>query len=327
MPSQQTQAFWITAAGRGEFRTELLPEAGPGQVRVRTLYSAISRGTESLVFDGRIPPSEYERMRAPFQAGDFPFPVKYGYANVGLVEAGEPSLLGQMVFCLHPHQQDYVVPSAAVLPVPDDTPAARAILAANMETAINALWDSNATVGERIAVIGAGVIGSLVGALASQLPGAEVWLVDIDPRRATLAEGLGCRFALPEAAPCDCDRVFHASGQPDGLRRALEIAAQDARVIELSWYGDKTVSLPLGESFHARRLTLQSSQVGHLPPAQRPRWTHRRRLALALQMLADPRFDRLITGESSFTGLPATMRRLARDPQGALCERIRYFES
>lgn len=324
MTATPTQAFWIVGPGAGEIRDESLPAPGPGEVLVRTLFTAISRGTEGLVFQGEVPASEFERMRAPFQVGDFGFPLKYGYSNVGIVEAGEPAWLGRRVFCLHPHQHRYVVPAAAVMALPDDVPSGRAVLAANMETALNAVWDGNPGPGDRIAVVGAGVVGSLVAWLCAGIPGTLVELIDIDPARAGLARTLGCSFSRPERASGDCDLVFHASGQAAGLRTALHLAGQEASVIELSWYGTRAVELPLGEVFHARRLTLRSSQVGNLPPARLPRWNHRRRLELALSLLADGRLDSLISGESVFDELPQTLARLAADPAGALCHRIRF---
>jgi threonine dehydrogenase-like Zn-dependent dehydrogenase len=263
-------------------------------------------------------------MRCPFQAGDLPFPVKYGYASVGLVEAGLAELVGKRVFSLYPHQDRYLLPAESVLPVPDAVPTARAVLAANMETALNGLWDAAARLGDRITVIGAGVVGCLAAALAARLPGTEIELVDIDPGRAALAETLGVRFALPDAAAPERDLVIHASGNPDGLALALRLAAFEATILELSWYGDKPMPLPLGEAFHARRLVLRSSQVGAVAPAQRPRWTHRRRLAMALTLLEDPVFDALLTGATPLDDLPETMARLAADPGGTLCHRVTY---
>jgi threonine dehydrogenase-like Zn-dependent dehydrogenase len=317
-------AFWISAPGRGEIRREPLPAPGDGDVLVRTLYSGISRGTETLVFRGGVPPSEHVRMRAPFQMGDFPGPVKYGYVSVGLVERGPPELAGRAVFCLHPHQTRYVVPADAVLPIPDGVPPARAVLAANMETALNGLWDAAPRIGDRIAVVGGGTLGCLVAWLAGRIPGCEVQLVDIDPGRAATAGALGVGYASPDAARGDNDLVIHASGAPAGAATALALAGFEATVVELSWFGAAPVPLPLGEGFHARRLTLRSSQVGHVATAQRARWTHRRRLAAALALLRDPALDALITGEDRFGDLPAVMARLDRAPGGALCHRIAY---
>ncbi len=317
-------AFWIAEPGRGEIRTERLRAPASGEVRVRALYSGISRGTEALVFAGRVPPAEYDRMRAPFQDGSFPAPIKYGYASVGVVEEGPAELHGHTVFVLYPHQTRYVVPGAWAHPLPDGVPPGRAVLAANLETAINGIWDARPQVGDRIAVIGAGTVGCLAAWLASRIPGCQVELIDINPARASIAHALGVPFASPAAATSGADVVIHASASQDGLDLALRLAAFEATVVELSWYGDRQVSVPLGEAFHALRLTLKSSQVGTVANSQRARWTTQRRMQLALTLLTDPALDALITGESDFTSLPDVMARLAHDPGDTLCHRIKY---
>jgi NADPH:quinone reductase-like Zn-dependent oxidoreductase len=318
------RAFWVVAPGRGELREEALPARGADDVLVRAVASGISRGTESLVFMGRVPESQYRAMRCPFQAGDFPAPLKYGYASVGVVEAGPAALLGRRVFALHPHQDRYVVPADAVVPLPDQVPERRAVLAANMETAVNALWDGAPRIGDRIAVVGAGTVGCLAAALAARIPGAAVELIDIDSGRAALAAALGCRFAHPKDASGEADFVIHASGSAAGLATALALAGFEATVLELSWYGDAAVPAPLGEAFHSKRLTLRSSQVGSVATSRRARWSHRRRLTLALDLLRDPVFDRLLTGDCAFADLPAMMATLATGPASALCHSVRY---
>jgi hypothetical protein len=318
------RAFWIAAPGVGEIRTELLPARPNDHVVVRALYSGISRGTEALVFQGRVPESESERMRAPFQAGAFPAPVKYGYASVGIVEQGPQDLHGRAVFVLYPHQTRYVVPAAAVHVLPEGVPPSRAILAANLETAINGLWDAQPYVGDRIVVIGGGTVGCLIAWLAGRIPGCEVELVDVNPDRAVIAAALGVRFGSPSTVSTGADLVVHSSGSPAGLELALRVAGFESVVVEMSWYGDSVVPLRLGEAFHAGRLTLKSSQVGNVAPAQRPRWDTRRRMQLALNLLGEPALDALITGETAFDRLPEVMRELASAPGGTLCHRIRY---
>ncbi|MFC0266483.1 zinc-dependent alcohol dehydrogenase [Kushneria aurantia] len=325
-PQQQTLAFWIESPGHGSLRREILAPPGDDEVSVRALYSAVSRGTETTVFHGRVPESEYQRMRAPFQQGDFPAPVKYGYASVGVVEAGPPSLLGREVFCLHPHQQRYVVPAAMVTPLPPGVPASRAVLGANMETALNGLWDAAPRIGDRIAVIGAGVVGTLMAHLCNAMPGSRVELIDINPERAALARSLALDFRPPEQAADECDVVIHASGSEAGLARALQLAGREASVIEMSWFASQSISLPLGEAFHSRRLTLRASQVGTVSPARAARRGFAERMAQALALLDDARLDALIDGESGFDDLPATMAELTARP-GALCHRIRYLQT
>ena len=320
----EARAFWVTAPGHGEIRAQRLPSPGHGELLIRTLRSAISRGTETLVFRGEVPESEWRRMRCPFQEGEFPAPVKYGYSAVGIVEDGPAEALGRRVFCLHPHQDRFIVPREAVVDVPDTVPDRRAALAANMETAINGMWDAMPGPGDRIAVIGAGVVGCLVAALAARLPGAEVELIDIDPPREAIAAALGCHFATPEKASPEADLVVHASGSPAGLDAALRIAGFEATVLEMSWYGTRIVPLELGGAFHSRRLTLRSSQVGAVPAARRQRWPLRRRLILALSLMRDPVFDILLSGETEFTALPALMPQLATSSAGILCHTLRY---
>ncbi len=320
----EARAFWITGPGRGEIRREPVPAPAADEVLVETLYSGVSRGTESLVLDCRVPASEFERMRAPFQGGHFPAPVKYGYSSVGRVEEGPESLRGRNVFCLYPHQDRYVVPLAAVHALPPDVPPERAVLAANLETAVNALWDASPLIGDRIAVVGAGTVGCLVAWLVGKLPGVEVQLVDTDGGKAQVAAALGVPFAAPERAADEADLVVHASGNPTGLATALSLAGFEATVLELSWYGDREVGAPLGEAFHSRRLVLKSSQVGAVAVSQRARWSTRRRLGLALRLLEAPELDALLTGESAFEDLPEALPTLAAARGGVLCHRIRY---
>ncbi|MEI8275170.1 MAG: zinc-binding alcohol dehydrogenase [Hyphomicrobiales bacterium] len=319
-----TEALWYVGAGRAEIRTEPLAEPGPGEIRVRALYSAVSRGTERLVLAGRVPPSEFERMRAPFMAGSFPFPVKYGYATVGRVESGPPGLQGRLVFALHPHQSAFNIPAEAVVPIPDRVPPSRAVLAANMETALNAVWDARPAAADRVAVVGAGVVGSLVAWLCGQLPGTEVTLVDIVPSRGELARALGVSFALPDAAPGECDLVVHASATAAGLAVALGLAGEEATVLEMSWYGADEISVPLGGAFHSRRLKLLSSQVGRIAPSHRPRWTFGRRLAAALDLLADKRLDALLAPAINFHELPARLPDILAPRGGVLCQVVTY---
>lgn len=324
---QRARQFWIRAPGRGEIVDAELAPTQPGEVLVRALYSGISRGTESLVFRGEVPASQRQAMRAPFQEGEFPGPLKYGYSSVGEVldaPGAENRLAGRTVFCLYPHQDLYTVPARAVAVLPEGVPPGRAVLAANLETAVNAVWDARPTVGDRVLVIGAGVVGLLVAWLCRQVPGTRVTAVDPDRSRAAAAAGLDVELAERVPAAAEADLVVHASGRPEGLAAALEAAALEATVLELSWYGDRAVPVALGEAFHSRRITLKSSQVGRIPPAQAPRWTHGRRMALVLELLREPQLDLLITGESDFAALPEVMARLANDGRGVLCHRIRY---
>ncbi|MEJ8281915.1 zinc-dependent alcohol dehydrogenase [Pseudonocardia spirodelae] len=319
----RARAFWVTAPGHGEIRDVEVGEPGPDEVLVRTRYSAVSRGTETLVFRGEVPASEHERMRAPFQEGVFPGPVKYGYLAVGEVERGPAGLVGRTVFCLYPHQTRFVVPAAAVTVVPDDVPADRAVLAGTVETAVNAVWDAAPLVGDRIAVVGAGMVGASVAAVLAGIPGARVQLVDTDPSRAALAAALGVGFASPAEATGDCDVVVHASATAAGLARSLELLAPEGEVVELSWYGSRPVSLPLGGPFHSRRLAVRASQVGTVSPRRAHRG-YGERMARALRLLADPRFDALVEREVVLDALPAALAAMAAGGSPSLCLRVSH---
>lgn len=317
-------AFWVREPGVGEIRPVALRAAGPDDVVVRTLRSAVSRGTETLVFGGHVPPSQHAAMRAPFQDGEFPGPVKYGYLSVGLVERGPADLQDRVVFCLYPHQTRYVVPADSVVVVPDQVPVERAVLAGTVETALNAVWDVAPLGGDRIVVMGAGMIGASVARLLAQTSGVSVTLVDIDPDREKIALAMGADFATPDCAPGDCRAVVHTTATSEGLQRSLELLAPDGSVVELSWYGDRPVTLQLGEAFHSRRLAIRASQVGEVSPARRDRYSTRERRALALDLLRDPAFDVLLTGVSPFHQLPEVMSRLADGSLPALCHSISY---
>ena len=316
-------AYWTVGPRRGELRREPAVSAGHDEVLVRAVCSGISRGTELLVHAGEVPSEVAKQMRAPFQLGEFPWPVKYGYLSVGVVEAGPSALRGERVFCLHPHQDHYVVPASAVTLVPEDVPNDRAVLAGAVETAINALWDAAPRLGDRVAVIGAGMIGGIVAQLLTDFPLGRLQLVDINPARAGLARALGLPLVAPQDAGDDCDLVFHCSASEAGLSRGLELLGTEGELIELSWYGNRQPRVPLGATFHARRLAIRASQVGAVAAARRGRRTTADRLALAFRLLEDPVFDHFLTGHAPFAELPETMEQLfvSRDD---LCQVIEY---
>lgn len=322
----RVRAFWVREPGAGEIRAMRLAEPGPHDVVVRALHSGISRGTETLVFRGEVPESQHEAMRAPFQDGDFPGPVKYGYLSVGVVERGPADLLGRTVFCLHPHQTAYVVPAQAVVPVPDDVPARRAVLAGTVETAVNALWDAPPLLGDRVTVVGAGMVGCCVARLLARFPCADVQLVDVDADREEVAARLGVPFVGPGHAAGGRDLVVHTSATAAGLQMSLGLLRAEGTVLDLSWYGDREVTLSLGGVFHSRRLALRASQVGTVAAARRGSRSTRERLVLALDVLRDPAFDALLTGSSSFDDLPEVMAQLADGRLPALCHTIAYSE-
>lgn len=318
------RALWYVMPGQAELKLTTLPALKPGEARVRTLFSGISRGTERLIYSGQVPATEFARMRAPLQEGDFPFPVKYGYCAVGRVEDGPDELQQKPVFCLHPHQDVFQAPAAMLVPLPEGLPPCRATLAANMETALNALWDSGAGPGDRIVIVGAGILGLLIATLSARLPGTDVTLVDPLEARAPLATLLGATFATPANAPTDADVVFHTSATAPGFATAIAAAGLEATVVELSWYGETAIPAALGGAFHSRRLKLVSSQVGQVAPSRRPRWTYRRRLEKALVLLQDNRLDALVADDIPFAELPARIGGVLTSPAGNLPPVITY---
>jgi threonine dehydrogenase-like Zn-dependent dehydrogenase len=317
------RALWIVEPGRAELRSERLPEPSADQVLVETRFSALSRGTEGLVFRAQVPPELHASMRCPHQAGELSLPVKYGYCSVGRVRAGAAPV-GQRVFCLYPHQDRYVVPAADVVEIPDAVPDRRAVLAANMETAVNGLWDAAPLVGSRVAVIGAGAVGLLAASLLGRIPGIDLEVVDISAEKDELCRQLGLRCVRPAAARGACDLVLHASGAPAGLETALSLAGFEATIVELSWYGEHMVSLSLGGRFHNGRLRILSSQVGSVAASQRPRWSYRRRMQLALQLLADPAYDALLARPVPFESLPEALPGLFGRAGSTVTELVEY---
>ncbi|MEM1265092.1 MAG: zinc-binding alcohol dehydrogenase [Pseudomonadota bacterium] len=318
----RADTLWSTAQGVMEIREEEVTRSETG-VLLRTLYSGVSRGTEATVLAGRVPPDLADAMRVPHQGGAFPFPVKYGYSLVGEVSDGPPDMRGKMAFALHPHQTQAALDRAAVHLLPDTLPPRRAVLTANTETALTVAWDAGAGPGDRVLVIGAGVVGLLVARVLRDLPGAEVTLLDQNLARSGVAARLG--LALTDIAPSDVDIAINASGSAAGLQRAIDAAGQEATVVEASWHGAGTQPLALGGAFHPRRLTLRSSQVGRIPPGRAPRWTHARRLATALNVLAEwPEVDALLGPEIAFPDAPRILPPLLAPGADALCPILTY---
>ena len=326
------RSLWYAGLGKVELRVAPLRLLQPGEARVRTLWTGISRGTERLVLAGAVSPGERQRMRAPLQEGEFPFPVKYGYCATGVVEDGPSDLMGKTVFCLHPHQDHFIAPVTMLAPVPDGIPARRATLAANMETALNAHWDAGTGPGDRVAVVGAGIVGLMVAHLAARIPGTEVTVYDVDGSRKPLVEALGARFSFSsvrggEQEGGTADIVFHASVSAAGLNTAIGLAGMEGTVVEMSWYGDKPVTVGLGDAFHSRRLKLVSSQVGQVSPGRRPRWSYGRRLATALTLLVDPALDALVAEEIAFEDGPQRLPEILAPGAAGLAPVIRYTGS
>jgi 2-desacetyl-2-hydroxyethyl bacteriochlorophyllide A dehydrogenase len=304
------RSLWYVKPGVAEIRPERLSPPLPGEVRIATEYSAISRGTERLVALGEVPKSEWSRMRAPLQAGDFSFPVKYGYSATGVVTAGPDNFIGKRAFVLHPHQDHFLAPETFLAVLPDGVPSRRGVLAANMETALNAHWDAGTALGDRILVVGAGIVGLLTAYLARRIAGTDVTITDINPDRARHAGKLGVKFAGSTELPRDNRIVFHTSATSAGLEAAINACAFEGSVIEMSWYGSSPITMKLGGAFHSRRLRIISSQVGHVAPSHRSQLKHAHRLERAIALLDDDSLDALVEDVVSFEDLPSALPRI-----------------
>lgn len=316
----QARAYWITGPRQGTILTEELNSPGSGQALVRTLYSGVSRGTELLVHRHEVPSEVAEQMRAPHQEGLLPDPVKYGYLNVGVVEQGPEHLTGRRVFCLFPHQDRYVVDASDLRLIPDDVPSPRAVLAGTIETAVNAIWDSGITIGDRVSVVGGGMVGLSLALLLRRFPLARLEVVDVDPTR-TLP---GVELRSPGKASTDADVVFHTSATADGLATGLSLLGDEGTLIELSWYGTQTPGVPLGGSFHARRLNIKASQVSRISPARAARRGFGDRMSIALDALRDDAFDALLSPPVDFDELPAAFAELDAGGGSPLCTLVTY---
>lgn len=310
------RALWLDAPGRAVLRDTELPPLAEGWSRLQAIASAISPGTERLVATGRVPAEVAETMRCPYMEGAFPFPVKYGYSLVGRLDDG------RIAHVLHPHQEVAHVRTADLRIVPDDVPPERATLAANLETAVTALWDARIAPGERALVIGFGIVGSVVARLLTRVAGVEVDVLEPDATKRGLAQRMGFH-AIAEPGS-DYDIAFGASGAPEEVQIALDAIGAEGRVVALSWLGTREVRLQLGGTFHSGRKQLISSQVSHIPPHMRARWDYARRTRLVFALLRDPIFDEHITRAVAFDELPRFYEELCAGGAGGLSIAVRY---
>jgi 2-desacetyl-2-hydroxyethyl bacteriochlorophyllide A dehydrogenase len=303
-------AVWFPRARVVELRTETLPEPGPDEVRVRAVLSAISQGTEMLVYRGEVDAGL--ALDLPTLAGGYGFPLKYGYASVGRAVAVGRDVRavseGDLVFALHPHQDEYVLSESLVRHLPDRTTPEQGVFVANLETAINVVLDAKPRLGEVVAVFGQGVVGLLITQLLRR-SGARVVAVEPSALRRSFAERCGAELAI---TPQDgtvlrrltrgrgADLAIDASGSPSALQEAIDSVALEGTVVVCSWYGEKPVPLDLGGLFHRRRVRLVSSQVGRIDPSLAPRWDRERRLELATSLLGELVLADLITHRIPF---------------------------
>jgi 2-desacetyl-2-hydroxyethyl bacteriochlorophyllide A dehydrogenase len=314
--------LWFTAPGAVELREGLPAQLATGQVRVRALASGISQGTELLLWRGEGP----EPFDPSLDAASAPtYPRRYGYAWVGeIVETcAVDRRVGERVFALLAHGDEHCVVASAARRLPPELPAERATLAANLETAVNVVWDAGIGLGDDVLVVGGGVVGLLAGQLARRAGASRVRLVEPLAARRLVAETLGFDAALsPEqligAAEAEADVVIEATGRPECLDLAIAQARSEGVVAVASFYGQRVAPVSLGVAFHRRRLTLRASQVSHLPPSRAGRWSFDRRFELVCELLRDPRLDALLERPIAIADAAAVYARLAAAPQGSL---------
>lgn len=322
----EAKALWFRTRGHAEILEERLPRLRPGWCRLHTLFSAISPGTERLVYSGEVPEDLHREMRCPYMGGKFPFPVKYGYSLVGKITEGPEDSIGSVVHVLHPHQDQCIVRTEHTFPIPPQVPPSRATLASNLETAVNAIWDSEVTIGEHALIIGFGAVGSLVARLLSFMSGIKLEIVDANPSKIALAEKMGFKACDPGSVSGNFDLAFHASRSSDGLQLAVDRVGFEGRIIELSWYGTNKISLSLGGTFHSQRKAILSSQVATPSRRQRSRWDHARRRSLVFELLERSEFDSHITHSVPFGGLPDIYNKLKAHPTEGLSYLVKYHE-
>ena len=317
---RKARALWHTSASQSQIK-EVELSANPACV-VKSLYSLISTGTERLVSRGQVPHALYASMKVPYMEGEFSFPVKYGYSLVGEVQEGPEEILGKKVHLLHPHQDYCRVQASELTVLPGEVPPLRATLASNLETALNSIWDSGVSVGDRVLVVGFGIIGSLTARLLQSIAGVEVWVYDLDAQRSELASASG--FHIVDRMLYDFDIAFHCSSSSKGLQSCIDHIGFEGKVMEMSWYGEQAVELQLGGSFHQQRKQIISSQVSSIPSNHRARWDFNRRKAVVMELLKNPAYDQHLGEQVPFDKVPALFGNIRKGSLSALSWVIAY---
>ena len=314
-----TRALWHETTEHSTIRSVQIP-MDSSKVLVDARYSLISIGTELLVARGNVPPQLQVDMDVPYMEGDLMLPVKYGYSLVGVDTSTNTA-----VHLMHPHQDKCHVDRLSLFEIPDDVPLKRAALASNLETVLNATWDAAVSPGERVLIVGFGLIGSLIARVVADIPGVELIVAEVNPARARLASEMGfetIEIPLPASAPFDL--AFNTSASGKGLQTALDMVGLEGRVIELSWYGNQQVSMSLGGEFHALRKRILSSQVSRIPAHMASRWNFKRRKEAVFRLLQNPAFDQHITHEITLDEAPLLFEQWRKQVPDGLGYVIRY---
>ena len=328
------QSIIFTAPYELDITEDKLPEPGAGEVLIQTRFSAISHGTEMLVYRGQFPAGMAADDTIPELRRPLTYPLKYGYAVVGdIIDTGSGvsrDLNGQSVFSLHPHESCFTVDADRVIPLPAGVDPLDALFLANMETAVNLLMDGRPVIGENVAVLGQGVVGLLTTSLLARFPLAALLTVDPIKLRREASRQAGAHRSLDpnledienqismalksDGSTGQADLTYELSGDPEALNQAIAATGFDGRIVVGSWYGSKPAALDLGSRFHRRRLRLISSQVSTLTPELAARWSHKRRFEVAWEMIRRIRPARFITRRIPLTQAPEAYKLIDKDP-------------
>ncbi len=321
----ETTALWHLSESSTILKTTNIRNDHPTSCLIKSLYSLVSTGTERLVAQGKVPGNLQEAMKVPYMEGSFGFPLTYGYSLVGEIIEGPEHLISKNVHIMHPHQSMLYADEAHVALIPEDIPSKRAVLISNLETAINAVWDSEVTLGENVFVAGFGTIGSLLCQVLRKFPAIDLHVLEPNQARCEKARSWGFNavqaITLPEPP---FDVAFNTSCHENGLQVCIDSVGYEGKVVELSWYGTQSVNINLGKSFHHFRKQIISSQVSQIPGHKLSRWDYRRRKALAFDLLKDPFFDELLTDEISFEDAPVFFQNLRNGTIDSVGTTIKY---
>ena len=301
-------ALWHNSDFTSELKEEKNSKIDIDQIEVKSLFSLISTGTERLVASGEVPVSSFEFMAVPYMKGNFSFPIKYGYSLVGKVTS-VGKLYGKIVHLLHPHQGKCLVKEVDVMIVPDEIPAKRATLASNVETALNAIWDAEISIGDKVLIAGFGMIGSLLARVLSFMPEVEIVIMEKDANRVKMVQKMGFTF-IDDPEPSYFDVAFNTTSNEKALQIAIQSVGLEGKIIEMSWYGTKNVNINLGADFHYHRKQIISSQVSKIPSDKQSRWDYKRRKEVVFKLLKSPLFDEHITDVLTFAETPAFFDKL-----------------
>lgn len=325
------QSLWFTGVRQQEIRSEPLPTPGPGQLGVTTLLSAISAGTELLLYRGQMPAEMSADASIEALSGTLAFPLKYGYSAVGLVtslgDRVDAAWLGQRVFAFNPHETGFVISAENAISISEHIESDAAVLLPNMETALSFAMDGAPIIGERVLVLGQGIVGLLTTHLLAQMPLASLTAVDKLAIRRNIALEIGATqtFGIDQPLESDSyDLVYELSGNPAALNTAIDAVAFGGRIVVGSWYGTKRASLDLGGAFHRKHVQIISSQVSTLAPRWQGRWTKARRMQTALQLLPGVNLNLLITQRTPFDSVLDAYRLLDTQPNSHLQTVLTY---